>query len=482
MSRVFVLVLGLVVALPAAAQRFQPSVLDLTAGGTIDPEVACAVTLNNIDGPLLIWFDAGTESIYDALNDFGSPNTFEILSAEALDAAAGVDVDGCRDAVAVRDLEDSEGFLRLYLVLTTGDTEFVASVTFQDINEVTLELITTPESGAGDGVVGIALAEGVLYAAVRDDLNDPPPGAAAPLGDGFYTFAPEGEGQTASLLALDGDLSLTGLETTAVLEGAPRPGLFNLLAISDGDGAPPYNETVVALTDPTGSPTIEVFVDPLGGLLPFSRDQGRLVDVVSAIEIVTTGPGANDLTEGIFVLADGPDGVALVRYPPRGTGQVSATQASIEADLGPFSPGYAPNGTTSLLYVYDRANDDFNSLLLINSSEGGGADEVLLAQGAFVTPTEPGAPELTPATLTVGPNPFVGRAVLEVGVAQGGPVAVRVVDVLGREVAEVYRGPAPSGTLRLDLEAGSLPAGRYVVVLEDEGGRVLATAPATVVR
>ncbi|HIG74267.1 MAG TPA: T9SS type A sorting domain-containing protein, partial [Bacteroidetes bacterium] len=64
--------------------------------------------------------------------------------------------------------------------------------------------------------------------------------------------------------------------------------------------------------------------------------------------------------------------------------------------------------------------------------------------------------------LTVGPNPSVGDAVARLTLASSGPVTVRVVDVLGREVAVLSRGAKSAGTHALPLPA-ALAAGVYAV-------------------
>lgn len=468
--------LFLVLSTAAVAQPFERSALDLTANGTLDAQVACATATSNLDGPVVLWFDDGTESAFVARDDGGTATTAEIIDAATIDTAAGVDVDGCRAAEF-----DGDGDV-LYLVLSAGDIDFVAAVEFSTAGVPEVSLITTPDSGAGDGVVGLTLAEGVLYAAVRADLNDPPAGGAPPLRNGFYSFAPQGEDQRASPLALDDDLSLTGLTATANGD-APAPGLFALLAISDRDGASPYRSTVVSVTNPTGSPSLSVFRDPFDGLLPFGRDQGRLVDVVSAVESIVDGTFVSR-TEGIFVLAEGPEDAVLVRYTPDGSGEVSATEESILAGLGRATPGYTPNGTASLLYS-DDIMDTLDALLLINRSEDGGADEVLIATGAFVTPIEPGVEALSRPAVTVGPNPSAGLTTVEVRIPHGveDAVTVRVFDVMGREVDTLHRGRAvPSAPLRLQFEAEGLPAGVYVVRAESASGRRIGTATVTLVR
>ncbi|WP_420455050.1 T9SS type A sorting domain-containing protein [Rubrivirga sp.] len=82
--------------------------------------------------------------------------------------------------------------------------------------------------------------------------------------------------------------------------------------------------------------------------------------------------------------------------------------------------------------------------------------------------------------LSVHPNPVGGRATVPFALAAAGPARVRVVDVLGREVAVLADGPHAAGEHSVGLDGGRLAAGVYVVVLDAGGQR--ATQTVTVVR
>jgi hypothetical protein len=60
---------------------------------------------------------------------------------------------------------------------------------------------------------------------------------------------------------------------------------------------------------------------------------------------------------------------------------------------------------------------------------------------------------------------------VEAVLAQPGDLSVRVLDMLGREVAVLARGPAAAGTHRLALDAGALPGGVYTVLMTADGFR-----------
>lgn len=70
-----------------------------------------------------------------------------------------------------------------------------------------------------------------------------------------------------------------------------------------------------------------------------------------------------------------------------------------------------------------------------------------------------------------GPNPFRAGTRVEIGAPVGDPLRVSVVDVLGREVAQLWDGPTPPGVLRLALDGAALAPGVYTVRLASGAGR-----------
>ena len=73
-------------------------------------------------------------------------------------------------------------------------------------------------------------------------------------------------------------------------------------------------------------------------------------------------------------------------------------------------------------------------------------------------------------TLSVSPNPILGRGVLTFNLPSRGEVALRVYDVAGREAATLVRGARESGVHQVVLDASRLGNGIYLVRLE-AGGR-----------
>ena len=89
------------------------------------------------------------------------------------------------------------------------------------------------------------------------------------------------------------------------------------------------------------------------------------------------------------------------------------------------------------------------------------------------------APEASPLALTVAPNPSRGAARVSFTLAEPGIARVRVVDVLGREVAVLADGERAAGAHAVALPR-RLASGVYVVTVE--AGGVRASRTLTVVR
>ena len=110
--------------------------------------------------------------------------------------------------------------------------------------------------------------------------------------------------------------------------------------------------------------------------------------------------------------------------------------------------------------------------LPIREVEGVDEGDRVATEGAALLATALGAPR---------PNPAHGRTTVDVTLAQAGRVTLRVVDVLGREVARLLdAAPRAAGTHSVTWRTGDLGSGTYLLVLEGPEGR--ATRPVVVVR
>lgn len=70
------------------------------------------------------------------------------------------------------------------------------------------------------------------------------------------------------------------------------------------------------------------------------------------------------------------------------------------------------------------------------------------------------------------PNPFNPSTRIEFAVKEAGEVALKVYDMLGREVATLQEGPMAPGNYTATFDASQLSSGTYIYVLEGAGQRV----------
>ncbi|WP_412070533.1 hypothetical protein [Rubrivirga sp. IMCC43871] len=99
----------------------------------------------------------------------------------------------------------------------------------------------------------------------------------------------------------------------------------------------------------------------------------------------------------------------------------------------------------------------------------------LISSDLLGVAAEDPAPSPAGLALAVGPNPARGAATVRYSVAGVGPVRVRVLDVLGREVAVLASGPRQPGAHTATMDASALAAGLYLVVLDADGSRLSRT-------
>ncbi|WP_412060212.1 hypothetical protein [Rubrivirga sp. IMCC45206] len=99
----------------------------------------------------------------------------------------------------------------------------------------------------------------------------------------------------------------------------------------------------------------------------------------------------------------------------------------------------------------------------------------LVSSDLFGVASEDEAPSPSGLALAVGPNPARALATVRYSVAGASPVRLRVLDVLGREVAVLASGPRPPGDHTATFDASRLAAGLYLVVLDADGVRVART-------
>jgi photosystem II stability/assembly factor-like uncharacterized protein len=74
------------------------------------------------------------------------------------------------------------------------------------------------------------------------------------------------------------------------------------------------------------------------------------------------------------------------------------------------------------------------------------------------------------ASLTIFPNPFVGRATLTHSSQSSGTTQVSIHNILGAEVTQLYSGELSSGEHSFTWDAKGMPAGMYVCMVRRESG------------
>ena len=226
----------------ANAQDLEPSSGNTDAHCIVQRSTGEMVFFNSSEG--------GIFSYDNGLNvERSSGNLNSDISAESntIDRCGGVAKDANDNVYFLFRASESSGPTYVYKLPASGGPSVLAS-----------------QSGLGS----ITHTNGTVYlAGVQFD--------GAPE-DGFYSVDDSGTGQSVSTVALDPNLDL-GYGMDADADG-------NLYAFSGGFGGGSRALKIVRVTDPTGSATLEEFVDPYRSGSPLIADSGENigdVDVVS---------------------------------------------------------------------------------------------------------------------------------------------------------------------------------------------------------
>ncbi len=444
--RYSLVVLAALLALPAAAQDYGViSQADLDANtGTTDVEPRCLIAF---EGSLLFYDSAGGDVLlYDPA---GGSDTGTLLSKDDIDAAAGFEVDRC---LAIF-FQDEGGVARTFFAFGSGEgadeAERPEVVLLFDGDGDTLTRVVAPEQAAG--TYALAASGSTLYLG-RVQFRGAPE-------DGVYSVATTGADQAPAVVVQDADLDLLDIDVAS--DGS-------LYAVSSEFGDGDYENAVVRITDPAGTPALSVAFDPCDGAgAVFSGcDDGGIEE----IEIVEAPDGTetillsnNQFSDDVVVVAFGLDGTpgrtvfsgnALVADP-----DVSETTFTVA-----FDNYLAYDPANDVVYVAARARADTD------------AEAIYFAEGAFDTATS--RLSLVSDALEAT-NPVRGRGLVRVRLQT--PVTGRLVayDVLGRQAAVLVEGPMADGAV-VSFEAASLSAGVYVLRLESD--RRVLTRTVTVVR
>ena len=140
----------------------------------------------------------------------------------------------------------------------------------------------------------------------------------------------------------------------------------------------------------------------------------------------------------------------------------------------PFVPELAdfigsPESTTTYYYW---SNTEKEAIAIVETDDTGMQTSMRFISADVTNSTN--APILTQAQVKVYPNPARNTATFEVTGLEAGDYRLRVVNVLGREVAQSIV-PASGGAAKVDLDVSALPRGTYLYSLSNERGRILTT-------
>jgi hypothetical protein len=219
----------------------------------------------------------------------------------------------------------------------------------------------------------------------------------------------------------------------------------------------------VAIADVAGDAAADLIVSCSGGLAVFASEPG------GGFAPRTDHPGGFGWMTAADLDADGRDDVAVANSWP--SNSVSVWFGLAAGGLGPvqaFGGGGRPLAVTSADFDGDGtvdlacSNSDANTIsLLLNT---GGAPWL---PWLGVPPTSPGRG----FALRMSPNPAHGPATIRYRLPRAAHMRLRLLDVAGRQLAELERGERPAGEHRLAWSARGLPAGIGFLELTVAGER-----------
>ncbi|HMX38801.1 MAG TPA: T9SS type A sorting domain-containing protein [Saprospiraceae bacterium] len=208
---------------------------------------------------------------------------------------------------------------------------------------------------------------------------------------------------------------------------------------------------------------LNITLSPTGGTLPY-RYVWSTGDTTATLALPAnfSGPVAYTVSDGGGCeVTFGP--VQVQAQPPIGI-QITKTNESVggAADGTALADASGPNGP----YKYAWSNGKSEALITglsaghytVTVTDALGCTGVATVEIKVSTALHEVSGELE---LSLSPNPADAEALLSLSMQEHRELSVRVLDALGRTVAEPWVGRMASGTLRLDV--GGLPAGVYWV-------------------
>jgi hypothetical protein len=258
---------------------------------------------------------------------------------------------------------------------------------------------------------------------------------------------------------------------------------------ADGNGLPP--------TYGANPPAAGVdFLPGIGTLMYNTNSPGPTSDPDSAQHVhnylrglwrdgtpLTTGgtgynPGSTDVTPYAFSGDPVAGSFWSERCPgqPCGTANFSGDRRFVGATGFSLEPGETQTFDFAILFARGTSNLDSITRLrqasdLVQNLYGGGT---LYPQAQHPPVAGEGGPEAARFALVAAPNPAAGRAAVTFALPEAADVRLVAYDVLGRAVGVLAEGARSAGAHTAVFEAGRLPAGPYLLVLEAGGHRAVA--------
>jgi hypothetical protein len=128
-------------------------------------------------------------------------------------------------------------------------------------------------------------------------------------------------------------------------------------------------------------------------------------------------------------------------------------------------------------YPWNRVSTSYTSWLSKDRYDSLGGDRwgVVAKLSSYLTITDVRGKEFQPAQFELSqnfPNPFNPSTTLKFRLPDAGFYSLRVFNVLGQEVADVFDKELPGGSYTVRFDAGGLPSGVYLYTLSGSGATV----------
>lgn len=297
--------------------------------------------------------------------------------------------------------------------------------------------------------------------------------AVGSTGQRVVTVQNEGDADlTVSSVSIDGGDAFTvggGADGFTLAPGGERRLTVSFSPTATGE----QGATLTVQSDDADEGSVTVQLTGIGTAPP--APQAAVSPSSVAFGEVTVGASE---TATVTVTNDGDAALDISGVTVQGSGTFSVSDGGGAATLSPGA-----SRAITVAFAPTETGDQAATLTIRNDND---ADREVSLSGTGRAGTAGGAdPDALgfdgSAAIAVAPNPYRGRAGVELRVRDAQRVTVAVFDVLGRRVLHLHDGPVRAGeTLALALEAGRLAPGTYVV--RAAGERFVASAPVVVVR